>query len=168
MCVDPILWNCVGFRSYDFSRVWWVSGWEGGPPPRRPRTNIWTFHTPLESWNLGLSRDVRGVQIFVRGRRVAEEWCGPWCSDPTIYDVLTRLSFSLTRMSTPGYFDLRWGPVAPKSGNLVVNHLDHLGFTPTIFQIWESLVANNLDYDDFFKFCVLLALKSQNLSTKLE
>jgi len=108
MCVDPILWNCVGSRSYDFSRVWWVSGWERGPPPHRPRTNIWTSHTPLASWDLGLSRDVWGVQIFVRGRRVAEEWCGPWCSDPTIYDLLTRLSFSLTRVSTLGYFDLRW------------------------------------------------------------
>jgi len=100
MCIDPILWNCLESRSYDFSRVWLVSGWERGPPPRLPRTNIWTSHKPPESWDLGLSRDVWGVQIFVRGRRVAEEWRGPWCSDPTIYDLLTRLSFSLTWVST--------------------------------------------------------------------
>ena len=27
--------------------------------------------------------------MLVRGRRVAEGLCGPWCSDPTIYDLLT-------------------------------------------------------------------------------
>jgi len=92
------------------SRVWWLSGWKREPPPRWPRTNIWTSHTPLKSWDLGLrlSHDVWGVQIFVRGRRVVEEWCGPWCSDPTIYDLLTRLLFSLTRVSTVRYVELRW------------------------------------------------------------
>jgi len=42
-------------------------------------------------------------------KREVEEWCGPWCSDPTMYYLLTRLSFSLTRVSTLGYLELR-GP----------------------------------------------------------
>ena len=69
--------------------------------------NIWMTHTPLESWDLGLSRDVWNFQTFVRGLQVAEEWCGPWCPDPTIHNSLTRLSFSLTWVSTLGYLELR-------------------------------------------------------------
>jgi len=146
MGVDPVLWNCVGSRSYDFCRVWWVSGWERGPPPRRPRTYIWTSHTPLESWDLGLSRDVWGAQIFVRGRRVAEEWCGPWCSNPTIYDLPTRLSFSLTRVSTLGYFELR-GPL-PRSFVLSLfifkapNYVD--SFSHFLFKAPNYMLARTL------------------------
>jgi len=136
MCVDPILWNCIGSRSYDFSRVWWVSGWERGPPPRQPRTNIWTSHTPLKRWDLGLYPDVWGVQIFLRGWRVAEEWCGPWCSDPTIYNLLTRLLFFLTQVSTLGYFNLRCGAnfeIIPTNNILPAHHLwaGSLHYPPT-------------------------------------
>ena len=138
MCVDPILWNCVRSRSYDFSRVWWVRGWERGPPPRRPHTNIWTPHTALESWNLGLFRDVWSVQIFVRGRRVAEEWCGPWCSNPTIYDLPTRLSFSLTRVSTLGHFDLRWLSSHPN----ITNSLSHRSITNSCFASNTSYIGD--------------------------
>jgi len=107
------------FRSAAVGRV---SVRKRGPPPRGPRTKIWTSHTPLESRDLGLSRDVCDVQIFVRGRRVADEWCGPWCSDPTIYYLLTRLSLFLTRVSTLGY--LRVPETSELLGRISFSELD--------------------------------------------